>query len=185
MRFQEVQEVEPASAVGTSVRPVASQNDIAVRDGSFLPPSPLDNDEDPEDVVGEDARFMEARHEGDPGLAVADKIAQEARFAGVDLLSKTSEDEESDKLAQPLREVKQDIIEKAKQIKQENAWIEQVATVISSYEKKVGNVKGNVLQLRKEVRDLLRKKRQIQNLVLQQELQKKLVLGIFLRHDQK
>ena len=72
-----------------------------------------------------------SRTEGDPRLVVADKIAQEARFASVDLLgtSTAKEDDEDDKLAQPLREVKQDIVEKAKQIKQENAWIEQVLKV--------------------------------------------------------
>lgn len=84
------------------------------------------------------------------------------------------DDGEKDPLDAPLEEIKHDIIAKSKQIKEELEWIKQVEDVIKKYTMKIENVQANVGNLRQEVKTLLKKKRQIQNLKLQKQLQSKL-----------
>lgn len=78
-----------------------------------------------------------------------------------------SEDEKLDAALQALGE---DIIAKSKQIKNEETWVAEVKKIVTLYTKKLQHVVNNVKNLRKEVRRLYIKKRQIQNLKIQTAL---------------
>jgi hypothetical protein len=78
------------------------------------------------------------------------------------------------KLDLALDAVKQDIIEKSKKIADESQWIAEVKKIIDVYLLKIRRVSYDIYSLRHEVKELYRRKKQIENLILQGKIQKKL-----------
>jgi len=78
------------------------------------------------------------------------------------------------KLNAALEAVKEDIISNSKQIGEERMWVAAVVKITSSYEEKVQRVRDHIIELRKEMKKLYEKKKQIENLKLQRALEKKL-----------
>jgi len=84
------------------------------------------------------------------------------------------EDPEMGKLNLALEAVKQDILSTNKQINDERKWVIAVAKIIASYNDKMKRVETHIIALRKEMKALYRKKKQIENLKLQKALEAKL-----------
>jgi predicted nucleic acid-binding Zn-ribbon protein len=78
------------------------------------------------------------------------------------------------KLNAALEAVKEDIISNSKQIGEERMWVAAVVKITASYEEKVQRVRDHIIELRKEMKKLYEKKKQIENLKLQRALEKKL-----------
>lgn len=92
----------------------------------------------------------------------------------------TATDDEDDKdkqLQDALQNVKDQIVAKASQIKSEKKWVKEVTKIIETYVQKTRRVNANIRQLQKDVKGLFRKKKQIENLVLQRRLQQKLKIA--------
>jgi len=83
-------------------------------------------------------------------------------------------DAESKQLETALQEIKAEIVRQSDEINREHSWVTEVDTLLKTYAVKRGNVNNNIITLREKVKDLLKKKRQIQNLMLQKELEAKL-----------
>jgi hypothetical protein len=84
------------------------------------------------------------------------------------------EDPEMAKLNLALEAVKEDILSTNKQITDERKWVIAVAKIIASYNDKMKRVEAHIVALRKEMKALYRKKKQIENLKLQKALESKL-----------
>jgi len=84
------------------------------------------------------------------------------------------EDPEMAKLNLALAAVKEDILSTNKQITDERKWVIAVAKIIASYNDKMKRVESHIVALRKEMKALYRKKKQIENLKLQKALEAKL-----------
>jgi len=84
------------------------------------------------------------------------------------------EDPEMAKLNLALDAVKEDILSTNKQITDERKWVIAVAKIIASYNDKMKRVESHIVALRKEMKALYRKKKQIENLKLQKALEAKL-----------
>jgi len=85
-----------------------------------------------------------------------------------------NEDPEMAKLNLALEAVKEDILATNKQITDERKWVIAVAKIIASYNDKMKRVEAHIVALRKEMKKLYRKKKQIENLKLQKALEAKL-----------
>jgi len=85
-----------------------------------------------------------------------------------------NEDPEMGKLNLALEAVKEDILATNKQITDERKWVIAVAKIIASYNDKMKRVEAHIIALRKEMKKLYRKKKQIENLKLQKALEAKL-----------
>jgi len=83
-------------------------------------------------------------------------------------------DPELEKLDNALAAVKEDILSTNKQITDERKWVIAVAKIIASYNDKMKRVEAHIIALRKEMKSLYRKKKQIENLKLQRALEAKL-----------
>jgi predicted nucleic acid-binding Zn-ribbon protein len=83
-------------------------------------------------------------------------------------------DPELAKLNLALEAVKEDILSTNKQINDERRWVIAVSKIISSYNSKAKRVEAHIIALRKEMKNLYRKKKQIENLKLQKALEAKL-----------
>jgi len=83
-------------------------------------------------------------------------------------------DPELAKLDLALAAVKEDILSTNKQITDERKWVIAVAKIIASYNAKLKRVEAHIIALRKEMKALYRKKKQIENLKLQKALESKL-----------
>jgi len=83
-------------------------------------------------------------------------------------------DPEIAKLDLALAAVKEDILSTNKQITDERKWVIAVAKIIASYNAKLKRVEAHIIALRKEMKALYRKKKQIENLKLQKALESKL-----------
>jgi len=79
-----------------------------------------------------------------------------------------------DKLDVALNAIKQDILVRNHQINDEKHWVHEVRKIIDTYNKKVARVKSDIAKTKGEVRTLFKKKKQIENLKIQRELEKKL-----------
>jgi len=77
-------------------------------------------------------------------------------------------------LQDALQNVKDQIVFKANEIKSEKRWVKEVTKIIEAYIKKTRRVNANIRNLQKEVKVLFRKKKQIENMIVQRKLEKKL-----------
>jgi hypothetical protein len=84
------------------------------------------------------------------------------------------DDPEMFKLNQALEAVKEDILSTNKQIGDERKWVIAVNKIIVSYTDKMKRVEDHIIALRKEMKNLYKKKKQIENLKLQKALEAKL-----------
>jgi predicted nucleic acid-binding Zn-ribbon protein len=83
-------------------------------------------------------------------------------------------DPELIKLNAALEAVKEDIIANGKQIADERKWVTAVLKITTEYQQKVDRVQAHIIELRKEMKKLYEKKKQIENLKLQRALEAKL-----------
>jgi len=81
-------------------------------------------------------------------------------------------------LAEALQTVKDQIVAKANEIKAEKKWVREVTKIIEAYVKKTRRVNANIRQLQKDVKTLFRKKKQIENMIVQRKLEKKLKVAV-------
>jgi len=79
-----------------------------------------------------------------------------------------------DKLDVALAAIKQDIMVRNRQLEEEKKWVSEVRKVIEQYNKKVNRVTTDIKKTRNEVRELFKKKKQIENLKIQRQLESKL-----------
>lgn len=90
----------------------------------------------------------------------------------------TDSDADKDKeLSEALQSVKDQIVHKANQIKSEKKWVHEVTKIIEAYVRKTRRVNANIRSLQKNVKTLFRKKKQIENMILQRKLEAKLRLA--------
>jgi len=79
-----------------------------------------------------------------------------------------------EELHSALQTVKDEIVYKANEIKREKRWVKDVTKIIESYIKKTRRVQGNIRKLQNEIKVLFRKKKQLENMIVQRALEKKL-----------
>jgi len=103
-------------------------------------------------------------------------LMRPVKFHSERITAQTSarEDPEMAKLNLALDAVKEDILSTNKQITDERKWVIAVAKIIASYNDKMKRVEAHIIALRKEMKALYRKKKQIENLKLQKALEAKL-----------
>jgi histone H1/5 len=106
-----------------------------------------------------------------PAAARGDHLWHSERF---DDPKSPNADPEMAKLNLALEAVKEDILATNKQINDERRWVIAVSKIIKSYTNKMQRVEAHIIALRKEMKALYRKKKQIENLKLQKALQAKL-----------
>jgi uncharacterized protein YoxC len=78
------------------------------------------------------------------------------------------------RLVAALEAVKSDLMAKGHQLVEEKKWLKDVKAMMDTYAKKMKNVGKSVESTKGTMKDLLKKKRQIENLQLQKELKSKL-----------
>lgn len=78
------------------------------------------------------------------------------------------------KLVHALQTVKNEIVHKANSIQAQKKWVKQVSSVVSIYFRKVKRVSGHIQLLIRQARLLLRKKKQIDSMIVQRKLEKEL-----------
>lgn len=81
------------------------------------------------------------------------------------------------KLDIALGAVKEEIMVRAKELHKEKDWAAKVTTLIDEYQQKLQKVNNNIVALRVQTKALLRKKKQIQNVQVQNKLRYKLKLA--------
>ena len=81
------------------------------------------------------------------------------------------------KLDIALGAVKEEIMVRAKELHLEKDWSTKVASLIDEYQQKLQKVTNNIVNLRVQTKALLRKKKQIQNVQVQNKLRYKLKLA--------
>lgn len=81
------------------------------------------------------------------------------------------------KLDIALSAVKEEIMVRAKELHLEKEWSKKVSVLIEEYQTKLAKVSNNIVNLRSQTKALLRKKKQIQNVQIQNKLRYKLQLA--------
>lgn len=79
-----------------------------------------------------------------------------------------------DKLDIALAAIKQDIMVRNRQLEEEKAWVAEVRKITEQYNKKVHRVEADIVKTRNEVKALFKKKKQVENLKIQRQLEAKL-----------
>jgi len=90
------------------------------------------------------------------------------------MVARDSDSSKDQELADALQSVKDNIVFEANNIKQEKRWVREVTKIIESYVKKARRVNAHIRQLQQEVKVLFRKKKQIENMIVQRKLEKKI-----------
>jgi len=93
------------------------------------------------------------------------------------LVAKDDDSNKDQELADALQNVKDQIVYKANEIKREKRWVREVTKIIEAYIKKSRRVNANIRNLQNEVKVLFRKKKQIENMIVQRKLEKKLKIA--------
>jgi len=120
-----------------------------------------------------------------PAFAQGNEIAQQSPIAEADLAllergptgrrpTLPAHKQPKDKLDVALAAIKQDIMVRNRQLEEEKKWVSEVRKVIEQYNKKVNRVSTDIKKTRSEVRELFKKKKQIENLKIQRQLETKL-----------
>jgi len=123
-------------------------------------------------------------------LSVAEPLAasESAPTADVSLLSTSSTVEgptgrrptlaghkkPKDKLDIALSAIKQDIMVRNRQLEEEKNWVSEVHKITEQYNKKVHRVEADIVKVRNQVKELFKKKKQVENLKIQRQLEEKL-----------
>jgi len=82
--------------------------------------------------------------------------------------------EPKDKLDVALAAIKQDIMVRNRQLEEEKNWVSEVHKITEQYNKKVHRVEADIVKTRNEVKELFKKKKQVENLKIQRQLEAKL-----------
>jgi len=83
-------------------------------------------------------------------------------------------DKKPDKLEIALQAVKEEIMVRARELHNEKDWVKRVEGLVNEYQQKLKKVTGNIDKLRLQTKELLKKKKQIQNAQIQAKLRDKL-----------
>jgi len=81
------------------------------------------------------------------------------------------------KIVAALEAITADLISRGKELTSERKWSTQVKSMLDVYKEKVSNVDTHIEKIRTEMKELLKKKRQIENVEVQQQLNTKLRLA--------
>lgn len=81
---------------------------------------------------------------------------------------------QDEQLDAALDQIKSDVIAKARDLREENDWVNEITKIMDAYKTKTDRVKTDIAKQTNELKELLKKRRQIENLKLQNELEKKL-----------
>lgn len=81
---------------------------------------------------------------------------------------------EGAKLVNALRQLNLDISAASQQVILEEKWIKEVTEVMATYMKKVANVKNSIKENKETIKAKLVKKRQVENIMLQKQLEQRL-----------
>jgi hypothetical protein len=84
------------------------------------------------------------------------------------------EQEEQAKMDEAVGALNEDLMHYVKQIQDETKWVLDVRKVIETYDVKTRRVETNIQHLKEEIKELYKKKKQIENLKLQKQLELKL-----------
>ena len=90
------------------------------------------------------------------------------------IVAKDDNSQKDQELADALQNVKDQIVFKANEVKREKRWVREVTKIVETYIKKSRRVNGNVRNLQSEIKILFRKKKQIENMIVQRKLETKL-----------
>jgi len=93
------------------------------------------------------------------------------------LVAKDDDSTKDQDLADSLQNVKDGIVFKANEVKSQKRWTKQVTEIIESYVKKARKVNSHIRDMQQNVRVLFRKKKQIENMIVQRKLEKKLKIA--------
>jgi len=85
-----------------------------------------------------------------------------------------AEPKQPSKLDMALAATREEIMVRAKELHKEKAWAKKVEGLISEYQSKLNKVTTNIDKLRTQTKSLLKKKKQIQNIQVQNKLKEKL-----------
>jgi len=105
----------------------------------------------------------------------SDPLIQEL-VANMKWLAAVDDPEHDTKLYEALQEIKNQIVYKANSIRDEKKWVDSLAIVLGAYYKKVRRVNEHVKKLVREALILFKKKKQIENMIIQRKLEKQLKL---------
>jgi hypothetical protein len=100
------------------------------------------------------------------------KMADSQREAN--MASVENDGDKEKELEEALQSVKDEIVQKATQIREEKKWVKEVTKIVETYVLKVKRVNSNIREMQSDVKELFRKKKQIENLKLQRKLELKL-----------
>lgn len=85
-----------------------------------------------------------------------------------------AKDRKPDKLEVALQAVKEEIMVRARELHNEKDWVKRVESLVSEYQQKLKKVSANIDKLRLQTKELLKKKKQIQNAQVQAKLRTRL-----------
>jgi chromosome segregation ATPase len=85
-----------------------------------------------------------------------------------------AKDRKPDKLEIALQAVKEEIMVRARELHNEKDWVKRVEGLVSEYNQKLKKVTSNIDKLRLQTKELLKKKKQIQNAQIQAKLRDRL-----------
>lgn len=85
-----------------------------------------------------------------------------------------TKDRKPDKLEIALQAVKEEIMVRARELHNEKDWVKRVEGLVSEYNQKLKKVTSNIDKLRLQTKELLKKKKQIQNAQIQAKLRDRL-----------
>jgi len=85
-----------------------------------------------------------------------------------------AEPKQPSKLDMALAATREEIMVRAKELHKEKAWAKKVEGLIAEYQSKLNKVTSNIDKLRTQTKSLLKKKKQIQNIQVQNKLKEKL-----------
>ena len=90
------------------------------------------------------------------------------------MVARDDDSSKDQELADALQSVKDNIVFQANNIKQEKRWVREVTKIIETYVKKARRVNANIREMQQQVKVLFRKKKQIENMIVQRKLEKKI-----------
>jgi chromosome segregation ATPase len=90
------------------------------------------------------------------------------------IVAKDDNSQKDQELSDALQNVKDQIVYKANEVKREKRWVREVTKIVETYIKKSRRVNANVRNLQNEIKILFRKKKQIENMIVQRKLETKL-----------
>jgi len=109
-----------------------------------------------------------------PVPASAGSVQNTVQQAAAEAPADPNLDDKDRELLDALQAVKDQIVAKANQIKSEKRWVKEVTSIIEQYVKKTRRVNANIRSLQKDTKEYFRKKKQIENMLLQRKLERKL-----------